>query len=98
MEYFKQIFDKSMGEYICQQTNLYSKQCDVANTFSVTTTEMEQFIGIAFNMSLSAIPGNRRYWNNKCGVKQLSNVMTVRRWEQIKRYLHFSDNSQLPLD
>ncbi|XP_047115075.1 piggyBac transposable element-derived protein 3-like [Schistocerca piceifrons] len=94
LTYFKKIFDSSIIDYICQQTNLYSKQCDVANTFSVTSTEIEQFIGIAFYMSLIAIPGNRRYWNKKCGVKQVSDVMTLRRWEQIKRYLHFADNTQ----
>ncbi|XP_049782752.1 piggyBac transposable element-derived protein 3-like [Schistocerca cancellata] len=94
LTYFKKIFDSSIIDYICHQTNLYSKKCDVANTFSVTSTEIEQFIGIAFYMSLFAIPGNRGYWNKKCGVKQVSDVMTLRRWEQIKRYLHFADNTQ----
>ncbi|XP_049845579.1 piggyBac transposable element-derived protein 3-like [Schistocerca gregaria] len=94
LTYFKKIFEPRIIDYVIQQTNLYSKKCDVADAFSVNSTEIEQFIGIVFYVSLIAIPGNRRYWNKKCDVKQVSDVITLRKWEKIKRFLHFSDNTQ----
>ena len=44
-------------------------------------------------MSLISVPGTRRYWQNKCKIYQVIDVMSRKTFEQIKKYLHFSDNS-----
>lgn len=98
VQYFRKLFDSDLLTYIVEQTNLYATQTDVASNFHIDTNELEQFIGIILYMSLISVPGTRRYWNSKCGIPQVSNVMPLRRWEQIKRYIHFADNSMLPIE
>ncbi|GJQ80103.1 hypothetical protein Trydic_g19385 [Trypoxylus dichotomus] len=53
-------------------TNLYATRKDVGSNFHIEVEELEQFIGMIFDMSLITIPGTRRHWTSKCGVSQVS--------------------------
>ncbi|KAJ8349477.1 hypothetical protein SKAU_G00246070 [Synaphobranchus kaupii] len=58
---------------------------------------MEQFIGVCFYMSVPGLPKTRLYWNPKTREEMVASIMTVNRWENIKRHLHFADNNnQVP--
>ncbi|KAJ8356882.1 hypothetical protein SKAU_G00196760 [Synaphobranchus kaupii] len=59
-------------------------------------TEMEQFIGVCFYMSVHGLPKTRFNWNPKTRVEMVASTMTVNRWENIRRHLHFADNNQVP--
>ncbi|CAH2002562.1 unnamed protein product [Acanthoscelides obtectus] len=98
LHYFYKLVDKELLEYIVEQTNLYAAQKDIGLNFCMDSKELEQFIGVCFYMSLITVPGTRRYWSSACRVSQVADVMPLRRWEQIKKFLHFADNSTLPVE
>lgn len=98
LDYFHRLVDTPLLEYIANQTNLYAAQTDIGRGFAVSPKELEQFIGMSFYMSLISVPGTRRYWSSTCRITQVSEVMPLRRWEEIKKYLHFADNSALPIN
>ncbi|XP_030297034.1 piggyBac transposable element-derived protein 3-like [Sparus aurata] len=58
---------------------------------------MEQFIGVCFCMSIHVLPKPRLYWNTQTRVEMVARTMSLNRWENIKRNLHFADNNnQVP--
>ncbi|KAM4623623.1 piggyBac transposable element-derived protein 2-like [Polymixia lowei] len=93
VDYFRYLFQKEAIEEVVQQTNLYALQCNVTKPLNVTVAEMEQFIGVSFYMSIHGLPKTRLYWKPQTRVEMVANTMTVNRWENIKRYLHFADNN-----
>ena len=58
--------------------------------------ELEQWIGICMYMSLIKLPRTRYYWKKDNSIKDVSEYMTMRRWETIKSYIHFSNNDEEP--
>lgn len=47
-------------------------------------------------MSLIGMPSTRKYWGSTCYITQVADVISLHRWENIKRNLHFTNNSQIP--
>ncbi|XP_031333889.1 piggyBac transposable element-derived protein 3-like [Photinus pyralis] len=78
---------------VVRQTCLYSVQTNPAKPITTCPEEIQNFIGILLWMSLIRQPTSRRYWSPKTRIPQVADVMPVNRFEQIKRYIHFSDNS-----
>ena len=44
-------------------------------------------------MSIIKFPSTRNYWSSSIAVPQIANVMPVKRFEELKKLLHFSDNT-----
>lgn len=59
---------------------------------NLTTEELEQFIGTCLYMSI--IPNARNYWNLNLN-QRCSTVMSHNRWEEIIRFLHFSNTNDI---
>jgi len=59
----------------------------------VSSVDMEKFVGICLYMSLVRLSYSRSYWSSEFRVDQVADIMTLNRFEDIKRFLHFSDNS-----
>ncbi|XP_056229119.1 piggyBac transposable element-derived protein 3-like [Seriola aureovittata] len=93
VNYFRQLFHREVIEDVVRETNLYALQCNVTRPLNATVAEMEQFIGVCFYMSVHGLPKTRLYWNPQTRVEMVANTITVNRWENIKRYLHFADNN-----
>ncbi len=93
LDYFRKLLDYDLLEFICSNTKLYATQTNVASNFSLNKYELEQLIEVF--LCVVAVPGIRRYWSTINGVSQVYEVMSVKRFEEIKRYLHFADNSQI---
>ena len=62
----------------------------------ITASDIQIFMGICFFMSLLKLSYTRNYWSSRFRVSQAADVMTVNRFEEIKRYLHFNDNLVVP--
>lgn len=64
---------------------------------NITTHEMRCFIGIVFLIGYVVLPGKRFYWDtgNDMQNKLVSAVMRRNRVIQIKRFLHYADNTKL---
>ncbi|CAH2001277.1 unnamed protein product [Acanthoscelides obtectus] len=46
-------------------------------------------------MSLIKQPNSRRYWSPNTRIDQVADVIPVNRFEEIKRFLHFTDNQKI---
>lgn len=94
VQYFKYFFTNEMIQYIVEQTNVYSVQCRPNKSVNVSTDEIEQFIGTCLYMSIIQLPATRHYWCGYLGHPTINEVISCNRWEEIKRYIHFCDNSK----
>lgn len=92
-DFFLFIFSDDLISMIVDESNLKSIQDNVNKPAYITKEEMEQFIGIVIFMSIVKLPATRMYWNNSIGQHQVYETMTCNRWETIKRFLHFNDNT-----
>lgn len=74
-------------------TNLYALQKGKGK-LAVTKQEMMTFLGINMVMSYIRYPRMRMYWSSDAGLRfdLIANAMSVNRFGQILRYIHFVDN------
>ncbi|CAK1592174.1 unnamed protein product [Parnassius mnemosyne] len=91
-EFFQFFFPEDLITFITEQSNLKSTQVNVNKPANITTTEIEQFIGIVIFTSLVHLPSTRMYWSNNIGQHQVNSIMTCNKFEMIKRHLHFNNN------
>jgi hypothetical protein len=91
-QYFHQFFDESLVEHIAYQTNLYSTQ-KTGTSINCTKEEMRKVIGIYLVSGIVTVPRYRMYWSTKTLFPLVADAMSQKRFEKVKRYLHFNDNS-----
>lgn len=58
--------------------------------------EPEQFLACTIYMTLFGLPATRMFWSSSSRVAQVADAMPLTRWEAIKGFLHFSDNTAHP--
>lgn len=92
---FLSIFHTNSSSYN-RWTVLYAIQCNPNTPIDLTVPELHQYIGIAMYMSIFGLPTCRIYWNTASRVNVVADTMGRNRWETIKRYLHFTDNTKRP--
>ena len=93
VDYFKQFFSEDLIQHIAEQTNLYSVQ-QTGASIQTSKSEMEQYIGILIMMSIIKLPQIRMYWANETRVSSISEVMTGKRFEILKKNFHCNDNTK----
>jgi len=93
IDYFKYFVTNDTIQHICHQTTLYSAQERPAKPLSATVRDIEQFLGIALYMSIFRLPNCRSYWSPDFRIEKITDIMTNNRFEEVKRFIHFSDNS-----
>ncbi|KAJ8929521.1 hypothetical protein NQ314_017779 [Rhamnusium bicolor] len=94
-QFFSYFFTKDILSYITEQTNLFSVQVRPEKPANISEDEIKAFVGIFIYMSVIHLPSTRSYWNNTMEIPAVSQTMTCNRFEEIKRFLHFSDNNEL---
>ncbi|KAL6485882.1 hypothetical protein MHYP_G00052740 [Metynnis hypsauchen] len=95
-QYFKNLLSDNLFELIVKESNLYSIQCNPNKPLNLTIEELEQFFGTVLHMSLFGLPATRMYWSQSSRIPHVADMMPLARWEAIKKFLHFSDNSGQP--
>ena len=95
IDYFRDIFSDELIASIVSESNIYACQIDVNKPLILTSEELEQFIGILFVMSIVKMTSTRDYWEKNMRYEKIADVMPVKRFEQIKRFLHFNNNMQM---
>jgi hypothetical protein len=96
IQYFSEFFSPSLVEKITAQSNLFSvQQNGGALPVKITKEEIERYIGILLLMAIYNLPQYRMYWSSCSRVPAIAEAMTVNRFDILKRYLHFNDNSKL---
>lgn len=92
---FSFLFGDDIIDLIRDETNLYSVQKDASKPVNVTSQEIRQFIGIVYYMSIIHMPNVRSYWSDSIGFVPIKEIMTSKRFEQLRQMLHFNDNSKM---
>lgn len=95
IDFFMHLFPK---DEIMHNTNLYALQKGKGN-LALTIHERKTFLGINMVMSYLRYPRSRMYWSleERLRLDLIANAISVNRFEEILRYIHFVDNySQEP--
>ena len=83
---------------IIEESNRYAAQADTNKPLNLTSDELEQLIGILFLMSVMKMQATRDYWERFLLYDRIASIITIRRFEHIKRFLHCSDNEKIDKD
>lgn len=97
MAYFDFLFDEAMFRLLADQTSLYARVDKNDQNFSVTLADIHQFCGILLLSGYHTLPEESHYWSNQLdlGVSVVSDAMSSKRFQQMKRYFHVADNRHL---
>ncbi|XP_067623316.1 piggyBac transposable element-derived protein 4-like [Eurosta solidaginis] len=89
-------FENLIDKIIVPESIRYAEQN--GRSFTISNEEAKAFFGMNYVMSYHFLPTFRNYWStdSDMGVPYIANVMTISRFEEIRRNLHFSDNSKEP--
>ena len=98
LQIFESIFDDSVFELILSQTMLFAQQKN-DHKFTLSIDELKMFFGILYLSGYNRLARERCYWSldEDIGVKCVSSCMPRTRFQEIKKYLHFADNSLIDL-
>ena len=94
IDYYRRFIDQELLEMICTESNRYARQSAGNYELDLNVKELEKFIGIAMYMSLVKLRRTRQYWSPETEVSAITECMGSKRWETIKRFLHFNDNEK----
>lgn len=91
---FRKFFTKSMLKKLVEQTNLYSTQRSGASV-NTNESELEQYIGMYFQMGLVQMPNVRCYWENGSRYPPVSDTMSRNRFTKLMTCLHVVNNLEV---
>ncbi|KAJ8914400.1 hypothetical protein NQ315_017494 [Exocentrus adspersus] len=96
VEIFEKLFTEEIINHIVSETNKYSTQKN-NHSFFVSSSDIKIFIGILLVTGYHKVPRERMYWSldEDLMVSFISKAMSRNRFQDIKRYIHLSDNSSL---
>ena len=67
-------------------------------TWETNLEEMKVYLGFMIVMGMNSLPEIRDYWSMDTKLNNtISSQITRKRFEEISQYLHFADNTTLPL-
>lgn len=91
---FETIFDKDVIDLITSNSLLYACQNNRHN-FELDSEDLKRFLGFLIFSGYHELPTERAYWSldEDLGVPVVTNCMSRNRYLDIKRNLHFVDNS-----
>lgn len=96
VEIFEKLLYDEILKYIVHETVTYDKNYKNDLNFNLTV-ELKVFIGILFFSSYHHLPQSKLYWcrDDDIHVPFVEKAMSRNRFDKIKSYLHFSDNSRI---
>jgi len=84
-------FSDDIFNLIVEQTNLSSFQ-KFNKSVCTSVTEIKDLIGIMLIMGIVKMPAYSDYWSPYTRYSQIANVMSLKRYKQLMRCLHFCNN------
>lgn len=95
LEFFKYFFDDILLEKILYETIQFSIEKNVNKPLKISLDDLKKFIGILVMMSIINLPNSRSFWNETIGNNIIQNTMSVNKFEEIRKNLHFNDNNKM---
>ncbi|CAK6972417.1 piggyBac transposable element-derived protein 2-like isoform X2 [Scomber scombrus] len=93
LQYFKMLFTDEMIEHIAHHTNLYCAQ-EFGDPIKTSPEEIDRFLMILLFMSVFNFPSLEDYWHHESRFNVIADVMPRKRFQQLRRFIHFNDNQQ----
>ncbi|XP_060870237.1 piggyBac transposable element-derived protein 3-like [Metopolophium dirhodum] len=90
-QYFKMFLTDDILELISKHTNIYSSQ-KLDKSLETTVEEIKHYIGIEVLMGIVAMPAYTDYWSADLRYNQIADTMPLKRYQMLRRYIHFVDN------
>lgn len=97
LDYFSKFFSPDIRTDIVEQTNLYSVR-STGKSINVTEEEIRDFLAIEIIMGVVKMPSYLDYWSQRLRYDVVADFMTLKRYQQIRRNLHFVDNTSEDTD
>lgn len=96
VELFELFIDEDIIDHFVRESNRYATFINCGNP-DITANEVKCFIGILILSGYNVLPNRRLYWDSHGDTKNelVGNAMRRNRFEQILRFLHCSDNTQM---
>ncbi|CAG4977720.1 unnamed protein product [Parnassius apollo] len=91
---FEKIFDDNVMSLIVENSMKYAGQHN-RHSFEIDKPELRTFLAVLCFTGYHELPSERAYWSldENLGVPLIANCMSRNRFSDIKRNLHFVDNS-----
>ena len=98
LDLFQLFWDDEFFIYIKQQSEMYAKQKKPTCSFEVSVDELKIFIAILLVSGYSTLPRRDMYWSLDADLRNeaVAAAMSRNRFREILRYIHFSDNLNVP--
>ena len=96
------VFDKLIAgllELVTEQSKLYANQSNF-HDFKCDQKDYRVFLGVLLLSGYHVLPQQTNYWSDDgdLGVEAIKRTMTKNRFLELKRFLHFADNTVMPED
>ncbi|MEM6686592.1 MAG: transposase [Bacteroidota bacterium] len=92
IDFFRIFWTENITNLLVEQTNLYSVQ-NKGSSVKVTQEEIERFLGIHILMGIVKLPTYQMYWKTETRYDKVADVMSAKRYIDLRRYLHVVDNT-----
>lgn len=93
LQFFSHYFSIELLEKNVEETNAYSVQSNPDRPDHISVLEPRKYLGILIFMSVYHYPSVRSYWSTKFGFRPIIEAMPVNKFEELRRILHFNDNT-----
>ncbi|XP_035282123.1 piggyBac transposable element-derived protein 3-like [Anguilla anguilla] len=90
--YFSMLFTDEMVHHIYEQTNLYSAQ-QLGFPIKTIPKEIQEFLVILLYTGVFPFPSLEDYWKPESRFALVADIMPLRRFRALRRFIHFADNS-----
>lgn len=92
LKYFETFFTPDIFDKIANDFNQYSVQkTGISAQFTVGDTK--DFIAIELLMGVIKLPAYTDYWSKTTRIPQVGDVMSLKKYQKVRKFLHFSDNT-----
>ncbi|XP_061382924.1 piggyBac transposable element-derived protein 2-like [Danaus plexippus] len=92
LDYFYFFFSPDLITDIVYNTNLYAVE-QLGRSIQLTEDEIKSFLAIQIMMGIVQMPAYTDYWARKTRYPLIADLMPLKKYQQIRRYIHFVDNT-----
>lgn len=92
LSFFYRFLSPNIIQDIVDQSNLYSVQVK-GRSIQLTHEEFLTFLAIQILMGVVHMPSYTDYWNRRLRFTNIADLMPIKRYQTIRRYIHFIDNN-----
>ena len=92
VDFFKLFWTYNTTQNFADQANLYSVQ-EQGKNISTCAKEIEQFLGMHILMGIMKLPDYNLYWAAETRYSKIADVMSNKRFNQLRKYAHVVDNT-----